>query len=41
MATNSIERKLLDSLKGDVATEFSVRVSPDGEENETYLLIGS
>ncbi|OJJ12536.1 hypothetical protein BI308_25550 [Roseofilum reptotaenium AO1-A] len=41
MATNSVERKLLDSLKGDVATEFSVRVSPDGEDNETYLLIGS
>jgi len=41
MATASVERQLLDSLKGDVAIERSLRLSPDGEEGETFLLLGS
>ncbi|OJJ16919.1 hypothetical protein BI308_23165 [Roseofilum reptotaenium AO1-A] len=41
MVIKSVQRELLNSLKGDIATEYSVRVSPEGEENETYLLVGS
>ena len=37
----SVQRQLLNNIKAETATEFSVRYSPLGEDGPTYLFVGS
>ena len=41
MTSESMQRRVLDSLKADAATEFSLRLSPNGEDGETFLFLGN